>query len=92
MTHDGNTGLSHALDDGRTALSTFELDGLDTAFLHQTQGVVDGIVSRALIGPKGQVANKVWPLAAPSHCAAVIDDLVEGDGNGVLMALDHHAQ
>ena len=50
------------------------------------------LVDRGLVAHERQVADDVRPLRAAGDGAAVVDHLVHGDGQGRVVALDHHAQ
>jgi hypothetical protein len=92
VAHHRDAGLGHAPDRLGHGLAAFQLDRLDVALLEQAGAAAQGLFGVGLVAAEGQIPHQVRALAAARDGAAVVDDVVEGDGDGVFVALNHHAQ
>ena len=73
-------------------LATFELHRLGRAFLEQPAGRPHAILDRRLVAQKRHVGHHLRALGTAGYQPAVVDHLIERDGQGVGLALHHHAQ
>ena len=55
--HDRDAASGQQLDLGRHLAASLELDAVGTAFLHEADGGVVGLLGGALVGPEGEVAD-----------------------------------
>ena len=89
------TGMSTCVEsrDGLGHVNAaLELHALGAAFLDHAAGIGDGVCDRDLVGEKRHVADEQSALAAARDHARVVDHLVHGDAEGVVVALHHHAE
>ena len=69
-----------------------KLDAIGIALFNQAQGVAEALVVTDLIGAEGKVGNHHRGAEHAGHAAGVVDHLVEGDGQGRVVALHRHPQ
>ena len=79
----------HELGVDRAAL---ELDRVAAALLHQLAGVGHALLDRRLVRHERHVADDVRAARPAGDGAAVVDDLVERDRQGRVVALHDHAE
>ena len=92
VTHDRDAARHQAPDQLGVLGAALELDRVSAALLDQASGRGQGRLDAGLVRHERHVADHVSPVRAARHRAGVIDDLVEGDRQGGLVALDDHAQ
>ena len=90
--HHGHLGAHDALDGLGDQQSTFELHGVGTRLLDETDRATHSILGAHLITPKGHIGDDQGALGTPGHQTGVIDDLIQGHGQGRITALDHVSQ
>jgi hypothetical protein len=83
VTHHGDPPLDQGL--GQVGHRALELDRVHPALLQEAGGVGDPLLDRALVGPEGHVADQQRVLRAAGHGLRVVEHLVHGDGEGVLV-------
>ena len=89
VAHDGDSRVDDTLDGGRDFLAAFEFHGIDARLTDQPDGVAHAFLRRDLITAKRHVADHQRPLATSCHAARIDDHLVQGDGEGGVVALHH---
>src|SRR3989338_3290341 len=72
--------------------SSFDLDRLRPGLLEESPGVPLRLLDAHLKGKKRHVRDHERPFPAPDHRFGMIDHLIQGDGQSVLLPLDHRAQ
>lgn len=87
MGHDGNARGGEGLDDFGPLGAAFQLDGLATGLLENPRGVFDGCVLAQVKARKGHVNDDQGMLNRAADHLGVINHFIEGDGQGVLVAL-----
>jgi hypothetical protein len=88
---DGDVVAGEKFDDLDLPGATFELDHLGPALLHEPHGVLQRLLARG-VRHERHVGHQERAQQAPRHGLAVIDDVIERDGHGRVVALDHHAE
>ncbi len=68
-----------------------DLDGLGAGLLHHPDGVGVGLLLPAFVGAEGHVDDHHRPARPAHHRLAVQDHHLQGDADGVVQAVDHHA-
>ena len=63
-----------------------------TGFFHQPTGILEGLLRADLETHEGHIGHEQAAAHAPGHQTGVIDHLLHGDGQGVLLPLNHHAE
>ena len=87
MAHDGDAGREDALDGFEHLFAPFQLDGVGAGLLHDADGGGESLLGVALIGAEGHVDDNEGPGDGAGDGGGVDDHLVEGDGEGGLVAL-----
>lgn len=70
----------------------FQFHCVCAGLLHDAPGIGQGLLGRNLIAHKGHVYHHEGLAAAPGHTAAIEDHLLQGNGEGVGVALHGHTQ
>ena len=65
---------------------------MSAGFLQNAAGVTNGLVIIDLIAEEGHIDNHQGPIGSAGNHTAVVDHLVEGDGQAIGQALNHHSQ
>ena len=92
MAHDGDAGLDHAPDGRDASTAALEFYRVSAGFLQNAAGVANGLVIIDLIAEEGHIDNHQGPIGSAGNHTAVVDHLVEGDGQAIGQALNHHSQ
>ena len=82
MTHHGDACSEDALHRGKYLLATLEFERIGMGDLHHVDGVVHRLDVTALISTKGHVNHYEGTFHSLHHRLAMIDHLIEGDGQG----------
>jgi len=93
VAHDGDPGL----DDGRDAFAelvyrTLEFDRLRAAFRHETSRVADGLLGVELVREERHIADDHGVLDGAGYHRGVVDHLVHGHAEGIVVALNDRTQ
>ena len=84
-----HTGMPDLLLDSP---APFQFHCVCAGLLHDAPGIGQGLLGRNLIAHKGHVYHHEGLAAAPGHTAAIEDHLLQGNGEGVGVALHGHTQ
>lgn len=90
--HHGDTGRDEGGDGGGLIGAAFELDGLALGFLEDAAGESHGFARSEVGGGEGHVDDDERTLDGAADEFGVIDDFVEGDGEGVFATLHDHGE
>ncbi len=86
--HDGNAGADEQLDLGDHRLAALELDRVRHALLHEAGRRRERLLRARLVGPEGQVRDDHGVPRGARHGAAERDEVVDGDRDRRLEAVD----
>jgi hypothetical protein len=89
---DGDFGGGEAADEFGARGAAFDLDGLGAGLLDEAEGVAGGVAQGGVVGAVGHVGDEEGAAEAAGDGAGVVEHLVEGDGEGVFVAEDDHAE
>ena len=89
---DRNLRIDHAPNHIHALLAAFHLDRLGAAFFHKAGSVVNRLVGVDLIRAIRHVGNQQSVLDAAAHGFDVMQHLVHGDRQRVLVAQHGHGQ
>ena len=78
-------------DDVDLTVTALELDHHRSTFLHQANRIVQRLFGVG-IAHERHVGNEKRTLQTPGHTAAVINDVVDGDRNRRVVALNDHTK
>ena len=92
VSHHRNPCVDQGPDRGRHAGTPLQLDGLAVRLLEEPAGRAEGLSRRDLVAEEWQVRHDQRTPRGPRDHLRVVDDLVEGDPEGRLPALDHGPQ
>ena len=87
----GDIMIREELDDLDLARTAFELHHLCAALLHQTHGILERLLFRG-VSHERHVRHQERAVQTLRDRLAVIDHVVERDGHGRVVTLDHHAE
>jgi hypothetical protein len=90
MAHDRNLGVSEGAD--QLDARAFNLDCFGSGFLHETDGVGQSLGYGTVIAAEGHVGDHQRAAHGAANGAGVMQHLVHGDGQGVVVAQNHHGQ
>ena len=82
MPHHGDACCKDAPYGGQYLLATFELERVGMGDLHHVDGIVHRLDVATLVSTEGHVYHHESTLHGLHHRLAMIDHLVEGDGEG----------
>jgi hypothetical protein len=85
-------GVGEVMDELGACSSALNLDGLGSGVLDEAEGVADGVVDGGMVGAVGHVGDQEGAVEATGNRSSVVEHLVEGDGEGVFVAEDNHAE
>ena len=86
MCHNGDARLDDGLDTVGILHAALKLHGLAVRFLHNTSCVAYGVFDGCLIRHKGHVNDDESLLGTPADGLAMVDHVLDGDGQCVLIA------
>ena len=89
---DGDFGGGEATDEFGAVAAAFDFYGLGAGVLDEAEGVADGVVDGGVVGAVGHVGDEEGAAEGAGNGAGVMEHLVEGDGEGVFVAEDDHAE
>ena len=92
MGHHRNLCIGEPFDQVHAARATLDFHCFGASFLQEARGIRDPFSRVHLVGAVGHVGNHHRPLDRPADGAGVMDHLVHGDGEGVVIAQHHHGQ
>ncbi len=88
---DGDLGVGHAPHERCPALAAFDLDRVRPRFLEQPRGVADAVGDGHMVRAVGHIRDEEGTLHTASDGAGVMQHLVHGDGESVVIAKHGHA-
>ena len=83
---DWNLSVNNLPDQLRALFPTLDLDDFGPAFLHETRGISNGVLGINLIRPVRHVRHQHRTLHAAPHRLHMVQHLVHGDRERVLVA------
>ena len=83
---DGHSSRYDGADGAGHLGPALELHSVDPRLLHDAHGIAHGLLAAHLVGAEGHVAHHKAVLAGAGHSAGIHDHLVDGDGEGGLVA------
>ena len=86
MSHDGDAGGDDGGNLRADLAATLKLDAVGAALLEQAASVGHGLLDADLVGHEGHVADDEGVLSAAGDGGTVVDHVLHGDGEGVLVA------
>jgi hypothetical protein len=90
--HDGDAGVHDALDRRRRIDPPFELDGLRSALGEESASIRERLLRAHLPAEERHVPDDVRAPRASDDGAAVVNHLVDRDGQGRILPLHDHPE
>ncbi len=90
--HHRNLCIREPFDQLQAARSAFDFHCFGAGFLQEARGIRHPFSRVYLVGAEGHVGDHHRPLDRAPYGAGVMDHLVHGDWEGVVIAQDHHGQ
>ena len=87
---DGNLGVGEGAD--QLDARPFDLDGFRAGFLDEADGVGEALGDGGVVAAEGHVGDDEGAADGAANGAGVVQHLVHGDGEGVVVAEDDHGE
>ena len=92
VAHHRDARIHHQPDLGADLRPALQLHRVHAALFQEATGIFERLMDIALIAHEGHVADQEREAGAALHRAAVVEHLVHGDGQRVLMPKDDHRE